>query len=465
MRRIGALSGLLVSLLAVAPTSYAQTRSDTEFVATAVVMSACPLASANSLERDKDRPEALSAAAAAFLAGIAGDAVTAGINALGAALEEASREKGFSAVGDTSFNYYKLELQLGKKEPFVLAPRLAQGSSLCLVLSHTNPATKPTSGRPSAQDLTNKSMQPDAAAKWPSPGLPENPDLYVELALQSRIDGFVVRPALVWYRNALPGAPKKAAPLELHVAFSTPASPSGEAAANFALARIRLPMIKPGELWLPESLANRTSAVLPARPTAGSPDFYKSRYAGLYTSLETSRTDLANLERSLARARAAASAKDATKDQKKKVDELDDQLRAVRDENTRLEAEWEGLANVATPTLGSTNVLVRFTVVRNANQFGLAIAKSLQGRSKALGEAVTSELTPATRASKWTSQDTNYVVAMSAVATAQRALDTAIASGDQDAIFSARIALKNAQATANAAAAASDRTLPFAGIL
>ncbi len=463
-------TALPLATLFLASQCFAQARTDTEFVGASVVLKECPITQAAKVLGDSElgaSESALAIAGGTFLAGLAGDLVTAGLNSLGAALEEASREKGFSVVASTSFPYYAIDSQMvGRDHHVTVATKLKDAVSLCLVLSYAGSAPERNRSRAAKADKALSADELSRGSKaWKDNRMPAAPSFYLEAMLQKRADGFVVRPTFLWYANALPGAPNKALPAEIHVAFATPSAPSGEAAATFALTRIRLPTIAPGTVMRADELLRSTSPVLPARPTSGSPDAVKSAYSTALSDLASNGREIESLERLLARARSAAADPEATKEDKAKVHTLEDQLLAAKDKTAMLR-HIRMQATTVTPPLevGSTNVSVRFTVVRSANQFGLAIAKSLQARGKTLGEAVTTHLTPQAPSPVWTSQDTTYIAAMNAVLSAQRSLDTAIAAGDADAIFNAQIALRNAKAAANGAAAGSNRPVPYPGL-
>lgn len=458
---------LPLAMLFLASQCVAQARTDTEFVGAAAVLKDCPVTEAAAVQQDRQlgaSESAIAMAGGTFLAGLAGDLVTAGLNSLGAALEEASREKGFSVVASTSFAYYEINSQMvGRDHHVTVATTLQEAASHCLVLSYAGSPPEQNRSRAIKGGEAPRDDELDRGKKaWTDNRMPETPSFYLEAMLQKRTDGFVVRPTFLWYANALPGAPNKALPAEIHVAFATPSAPSGEAAATFALTRIRLPAIAPGTVIRADKLFRSTSPVLPARPTSGSPDAVKSAYSTALSDVASNAREIESLGRLLARARNAAADPKATNEDKAKVHALEDQLLAARDKTAMLIHIRKEATKVAVPfEIGSTNVSARFTVVRSANQFGLAIAKSLQARGKTLGEAVATHFTPQAPSPAWTSQDTTYIAAMNAVLSAQRALDVAIAAGDADAIFNAQIALRNAKAAANGAAAGSNRPIPY----
>lgn len=461
---------MLALLAAYSLTASAQTtRSDSEFVAQSIVLDRCILSKPSATSDDMPRhPESLSLATGTFLAGIAGDMVAAGANALGAALEEASREKGFSAAASTSFTYYHItrqDLQDNELPRLRLEPRLREVSSICLIVSYRGAASK--LAPPTPTELAALSLD-DGTKKWRGYGLPESPDVYVEAELQQRNDGFLLRPVLVWYRGALPGAPKKASATEFHAAFSVPAAPAADASAGqvFAVARVRLPNLAPGSVLGAAALIRHTSLIIPSRATTGSPAELLQRTTQVVTDSAANMKLIVETKRALEYAEKAASQPGASAETKAKVTTLELQLLGAEDAAIELKGKLKALKDETFPIeAGSTNVQARFTVIRDANKFGLALAAALKSRSTALGTAVTAQLTPAAQAPAWTTNDTTYVTAMSAVETAQRALDIATASGDEGAIFEKRLALKNAKAAANAAAAASNRALPFPGLI
>jgi len=462
------LLGLILQMAVVGFAS-ADTRVDTEFVSAVAVLETCPVTLASDVkgEGTARSGESLGLIGGTLVAGLAGDLVTAGLNALGSALEEASREKGFSAIGNSSFDFYAVQKEaVYTVEEITVKPDLAPDLFKCLVISY---AAKPAFGAADptvAAELKSQSLGPKSSDAWANAGLPQNPDVYVEAMLQPRRDGFVVRPAFVWYRHPFPKAPKKESPAELHTSFSIPSGPTGETAALFALARMRLPKVAPGAMVRAPALKAYASGVLPHRPTDGSPERTRAAFALALTNLETNLEEVRKATRAVDRAETAAAAPGATAETKAKVQPLKDFLEDAITKTKPLQDRWDAMSAGPSPIYnGSTNVGARFTVVRDANKFGMAIAAALKGRAAATGQAITTELTPAAPKPAWSAVDTGYVTAMTAVALAQRALDTALAGTDADAIFAAEIALKNAKANANAAAAASDRALPFPGII
>lgn len=471
-------TALALMLLAGSATSVAAqigTRADTAVGAVVRIEDACIITSDSATQNDyvASRPEsAVAVAAASLLAGMAGDAVTATLSAAGSAIEQAAREQSFSATGRTSFDFYRFALAEGSTTtlagPATIVPVLRPRASQCLILAFEKDRPAGDSLDPTGS-LTGPTLQPDRIAAWTDLGLPANPAVYIEAELQSRADGFVVRPVLVWYADPLDNSVRRALPAELHVLFATPALATDENAlgAPFALARINLPRIEPGSrVRVASDLRLHVSPVMPLRPQAGSPAAMLAAMTTLETNVATSERDVVLLTRAEATAGLAAAATDAKPEaalaHAAAREDLTEAI-ATRDRLRRRIASAR-TTNPAT-SYGSTNVEARFAVVRNANAFAMAIAKSLQNRAAAVGTAATAALTPQTAEEAWTGLDTTYVAAMSTVDEKQAAFEAAVLNGDVAATLTARLALRNARAAANAAAAASGRALPFGDLL
>ena len=87
------------------------------------------------------RPESVGVILGTALAGLAGDAVTAAGDALGSALESASRERTFSASASTIFDFYQIENADADRHLDVrVEPRLKPAGSLCLIMFMPAPA-------------------------------------------------------------------------------------------------------------------------------------------------------------------------------------------------------------------------------------------------------------------------------------------------------------------------------------
>lgn len=443
----------------------AQGRKDVEFPAAVVVEDACLMSGAATAKEGTDVVgESGGSLVRGFVAGLTGDLVTAGINALGAALEEASREKGFSANGASSFNFYTVRVQkdLGV-DAVTVKPSFRSNQSKCVVLSYGAPAAEVTEKE---RDL--EAVDPMYVAlkeKLIATNLPPDPDIYIEAELQRRADGFIVRPTFVWYRRALPRAPKKQAPTEIHFTFSTPTKPGAEAQAVFALARIRLPPLSPGQKLVAADLKGFASEVVPNRPVDGSVEATRLSFVSAQTAYATNVSDKRKAIRSLSSAKILASQKNATAEQKSKIEALESQIEELKESQKDIKTRWDAAKKIVGVNTGSTNVAVRFVVVRDANQFGLAVASALKSRAKSAGDAVATELGPKTPEPAWSDAHSEYVTTMTAVEGAERALSAAKNGGDEDAIFNAEVELKKAKATANAAAVKAKLPIPFNTIL
>jgi hypothetical protein len=450
---------LAVALCGTANPAQAQflSRADAGISGVAVVEAACLASSAPSAAEPN---EAFTAALGLVLANLAGDVAAAGMDALGDALEEASSARTFAATAYTSFPFYGID-----KEARQLTPLESQPPCLIFAVpgSEIEVLDRPASVLPASYPVLTP-------AQLEGKGLPSNPALYVEAALERRADGFVVRPLLVWYGERLGTAPNRPLDAELHFTFSTPGALSGDAATSgiFAVARIPLGRLEPGQA--PASMAEmaqRSSVVLPLRPETGTPRLTLTALTNAEVAVTANELETRTVARLLPRAQAAAAATNAPATALTALHALEDRrddaalaapaLRATRD------AIQSGIS--ATPAYGSTNVQARFILTRDANAFGLAVAKALQTRAPELGTAVRTALAPDTPESAWTDKDTNYVTAMSTVQQKQAELDTAVLAGAAGPTLTARLALQNSQAAANAAAAASGRGLPFPNIL
>ncbi|MEH3100606.1 hypothetical protein [Sphingomonas adhaesiva] len=110
--------------------------------------------------------------------------------------------------------------------------------------------------------------------------------------------------------------------------------------------------------------------------------------------------------------------------------------------------------------LGATAADVRLVLVKNENQFGMAIAKALKDRTAAVGNAFTNYLT-ADKPPEWTEADGQYFTAVADLQTAEKTLADARAAGDGPTIEAARTALLNARIALNVKAVAVKRPPPY----
>ena len=410
-----------------------------------------------------------------MLAGVAGDLVGSGLNALGSAIESASQEKGFVAEGISNFTFYAVDSsESDKTVTWGLSPDLTEPESTaarCLILARDggakNPALSADSFRTAFPSL-DAAGATKASARLAEIGITRIPAIYLEAELHRELDGMTVRPVLLRYGEALPGAPTKEAQAELVVTMATPGgADASELGDLFALSRIPLPKVTPGNaksaprIWARKDLVGYRGTVVPFRPTTGSPDDILKARNGLETALDAKRAETAQLielqrlaKRKLDENTDAA----ARRDLKNAYDDATAAVGQAEERVAALEAKKEGWGPTAA---GSTNIKARFIVIRDANGFGLAIAKALKGQSEALGKAVTAELTPSEKKPAWTGDDTTYVEAQADVRAAQRALDEAIGKGETSLIPGLQDAVLKAQAHANQAAVAAGRPLPY----
>lgn len=391
------------------------------------------------------------------IAKLAGDFVGAGVNALGEALEAASQEHAFSAAGLARFNFYELAVETHSNLARI-RPRSTKSQG-CLVLSLKIP------GGGKGLDTHGDALK--------SHGLDESPHLYLETRLVSDEEGFYVQPVYFAYLAPIPGAPKKSSAVELHLSFAVPAAANenGGRGSIFALAQISLPKVAPSpDTYLDTNqLRAYGSAVLPLR----SREPLESLRAQVQSALSgpaAAEDAVQSADRSLTRARLRLEkSKDADpKSLAALRDLVTNASEAVEDralERDAAEAKRESmLTSIGNGVTGGVvTAHVRVSVIRDANKFGLTVSRLLKARSAEFGGALATHLTPAPQAVKpaWTEKDTALVAAMSAVTLAEHALTTARASGDTSAIIAQEVAVRNARASANQAAAAAGQPLPF----
>jgi hypothetical protein len=416
----------------------------------------CPLTPTSLTDVEtKMTKEFLGAAIAMALGGIAGDLVKSGVTAAGDALEQASKEKGFIAEAVATVPLIRLanRTEVGGKLATLnrLSPCLvmyANGSTGDISKLGEDPLVK-------ALDLTADTIT-DATKLLQERGVTRLPSLYVEALVLSYPEGLVIRPSLVWYREKLSGAPKSAAAAELHVALAVPGA--SDLGTLFSAARLPLPNIMPGQLVSWNALASYRSPMLLPRPTAGFVETTVAAANAAYATFGTREKEKIVAERSLA----AAQARHSTKPTDDTAAALRIATDALTDAQSALKIAEAEAASVKSADIGSSNVKLRFVVIRSPNEFGLALAKALKGQAEAAGKAVTDGLksTP-----DWTAADTTYLTARVSVDAKQREYDAAVAAGDSAAI--ARIAgeLAVVKAKLNEAAAGSNRPLPYPSLL
>jgi hypothetical protein len=483
------------ALLLVATPGRAQTtRPEAVTRAILSVERGCPITPPLNAQQRAARPVRMLPILGTFAAGIAGNLVTSGLNAIGSALESASQEKAFVAEGVSSFTTYRVDNGGKPTDKWQAIPDLevevlpdgaigpvpdqskAETAERCVVLimqaSRKGSRTPPMIDAKAIQDAFSASGIPAARAanaekRLKALGVTTLPILYVEAELIGASDGLVIQPVLIRYAAPLPGAPKGTTATELDVSFAVPAAPNTtDIGTVFALARIPLPEMAPvtnngagsGATVLNRyALQAYASVVVPMRSTSGLTDTVQSARNGIVTSIDTKKAQVAQLREALRLAqRKLDQNKDASKTQDLTNARDDGQLAltdAIADQ-----AKLTQAARADVLLAGSTNVKARFLVIRDANEFGLALAKALKAQADATGKTVTDKLAPEPA---WTSKDTAYVEAESAVRAAQRAVDDAITAGETTKVPGLQDAVIAAKAKANEAAVASGRQPPY----
>lgn len=468
-------SVLILAAWTAATSASAQTaRPDSATTAVVQVRNSCLLTPGNATQDDygPTAGEAVPAALVALGVGMAGDIVKIGVTLFADALTHASQERSFSASGITSFDFYEFARASGAggiSAPASMAPRIVPEGGLCLIIAVENPLARGDAvpADPATALAAEPGLRMDQISRWTLNGLPARPVVYVEAELQHRPDGFRVRPVLVWQGGPLPGAQNRRQATELHVSFGTPALAADQAAigAPFAIARIQLPALDPGNALLgAKALQSYSGPVMPLRPITGSAETAAQRLATLEASANQSAKDVELTQRAFETAALAAG--NGARDTRLAADFARRDRDAAGAAQQRItQALSAARSRELGQSYGSTNVQARFVTIRDANAFGMAIADSLRARAPALGTAVTTALTPDTPEQAWTALDTTYVAATTAVQEKQAAYEAAVAEGDVGKTLTARLALTNAWAAANAAAAASGRSLPYPGII
>lgn len=463
---------LAVVTCLIASSAGAAERVDTVTPSRAVVREACILAppTATASERTLETKESGFGDALLPLGGkLLGDLASAGLTILGDRIAEASAEHGFLARGAATFALYRTRLPAGARKTANLEqPRK------CLILYTPGvggdlAALKDDAGLKAAQagqpaDATLTPFDDDVAKDLPDAfaaiGLTVPPAVYVEAELWPIPDGMVLRPVLVWYRQALPKAPAKAAPVELHATFAIPsnAAPIG---GTFAVAQIKLPPMAPGSAMGPRDLFGRGIVALPARASTGAAADAVTAANLLYTAKATAQTERDQANASLTRAsnRYVRSKKPEDKEAAVAAKEILDTKEAL------LLTATTAAAGVAAQDAGSTNVQLDFVVVRDANKLGLAIGTALKARSTDLNTAVTNALTPKADAPAWSPNETTYLQAMVNIDAKARERDIAAGTGDAAAFARLDGELLILRAKANEAAVTAQRALPYPGLL
>jgi hypothetical protein len=115
--------------------------------------------------------------------------------------------------------------------------------------------------------------------------------------------------------------------------------------------------------------------------------------------------------------------------------------------------------------IGSTTVLARMVMLKDASAFGQSLATALDARAATAGTAVASAAEQAINPDGFTEADAAYSLALVTVRQKDAALKQATAAGDAVAINAADLALAEAKGQANIKAAAAKRRLPYPDLL
>ena len=399
---------------------------------------------------------------ASLFAGFAGKLVESGVNALGDALDAASREQGFVAEGSAAIRFGMIDPGASVEQQAAFRPTercislyVPSGSGdIADILSDTTLTRNGTLRFDwTGDEVAQLAIINDLRRK----GVTDMPRLYAEAVILPGKEGFVFRPTLVWYESALPGAPKGSTAAEMHVLFATPGYEAGTPGIGegFAGARLALPRLAPESVLDWNQLAGSRSVWLPLRPTEGVIDTAVQAHNAAKTAVATRTAELAKAERALAAAKRLQ-----LRDPGPEADEaaiVADEARQEAD--AALKAARLSLGDGLSEPAGATNMQLRIVVIRDANRFGQAIAKALKSQAEAAGKGVTERLTPQ---ADWEEEDTAYLTAMITVEQKQKAYDDAVAAGEAAAITAAGDELRLAKAKANEAAVAA-RKIRVAG--
>jgi hypothetical protein len=510
----------LAVLTAVSSQTVSAQRAETILPARAIVRDECPVTPSKLIAKEfmPEQESGLAGALASIGASIVSDLVKAGVTGLANALEAASQEHGYVAEATTDFDFYRLN------PPKALAdgdlPTLSTGRT-CLVL-YVPASTDDSSVFATAADLKalsdRKAGNPlytfangpegdllppaDRIAKLVEIGLDKAPALYVEAELLARPDGMIVRPVLAWYREKLKGAPLASSGVELQATFAVPGgTDKSDIGDIFAVARIKLPTMSPlklkkgGQPSYPsdslkgaDELASFSSPVILQRPTAGSPNDTVTAYSAAYTSFATLKADVRAKERAATskerKLKAAIGELDAenkkpkpdpakVKKLQQQVDELNNEAEIVAASDARADLKVAGNKrdglkytgkDGARLSVGSTNVKLRFVVIKDANKFGLALAAALKGQAEATGTAVKNQLTT-TPEPDWSTEKTAYLEAVSQLNAKQREYDAAVTAGNAADISRFADEVQVQKGRVNEAALAAHLPMPYKGLL
>ena len=433
------LLALAASFVVASSTALAQAAGPVERIGPARVMVGkdCSPATPGELTARSQESAVLDALGGPF-AGLVGSFVGAGFTALGGAIEEASRAHAFGGQGVGAFNFYSVTQK--KEGPVAsFAPNMADGGSVRCVRIKIN----------SAKDSNLDGLE-------------------VVSLLAIRSDGFEVLPVYVRYAAAVSSAPNRALPAELHLQFFTPGlvaaggTPSETLGTAFAVARIPLPRLKPGDPELRASdLVGYRSGVLPLRPAASELKAYFDTRTVAAAAAKAKAEEAERLRIALVRAEEDARAKQPKPDAAVRVLAAKRQLEDGERERAVAIAALQDLIPQDRFIEGaSTNVLARVVLVKDANRFGNAIGAALKASAPEFSAGVKTALTPVP---EWTASDTAYVEAMVAVDGKSAELNMARSTADAARIATLEGELRVLQARANAAAVGAKKSIPFPG--
>ncbi|MEH3099996.1 hypothetical protein [Sphingomonas adhaesiva] len=499
----------------------------------------CPIYEGYADARDSTPGGGLLSGAAASLgnalfpaaAGLAGDAVKAGLDVIGGALEDASRAQAFSVEGRTVYPFYRVEFSRAEAPLMTAVPR--EG---CLILKLRAPVPQGTAGLmpdvPATEGAVSEDVQEgsgsesevgDTASQSTDVGSEygdedlgftkeqlagiktgHNGDytnkailgrllLSMEIKVHASTEAVFFEPVYIRYNAPISGAPKsKPLPAEIHVSLTTAAvEHKSTVGAPFAVARIPLPPLRVGDRWFSDQMGV-TSGVVPLRPRTGT---LADLDAGLAKQLAEHADKVMEVSR-LEAQEAFVSGKPVPDGQAAESDAdslpftVDDVVPLAKPNSTDAAAIGRSIADLKKDIagrrailrrmaavypqvsdgedlmespglqLGATAADVRLVLVKNENQFGMAIAKALKDRTAAVGNAFTNYLT-ADKPPEWTEADGQYFTAVADLQTAEKTLADARAAGDGPTIEAARTALLNARIALNVKAVAVKRPPPY----
>lgn len=465
MQRITGLVAALAVAISIGSPAIAQ-RAETVSPAMVFERDKCLLTPYSALAAERARTgEFLGPLLVTLFAGLAGDLVKSGVNALGDALDTASQEHGFVAEGAAGIRFGAIDPASAEAQRAIFRP-----TERCIGLyvpsgegdiANIFSDTALTRNGTIPFDWLNSPQEKLARTnEFIKLGMTSLPTVYAEGVILPGKEGFIFRPMLVWYRTALKGAPKSRTAAEMHVLFATPSfdAKTPGIGGGFAGARLTLPRLAPGNVLDWNQLQGSKSVWLPLRPTAGVVDAQLQSLNTAYTMVGTRSAELAKADKALAAAQRVKARKPGPE-----ADEAVAVAQETVDEATQaLKKASDAVADRKSVPAGATNIQVRFVAIRDANKFGLAVAKALKGQADAAGKGVTDALTPKP---DWATTDTTYLTAMITVEQKQKLYDDAVGAGDAAAIVKTGDDLRIAKAKANEAAVAAMKPLPYPGLL